>query len=503
MRERTRSTSSWSRTFAACVLAFCMVFCSVFVPQGRAYPADVSDTLKVYVGYTGGPFYLKAEFTTRDIMNMAGYGMYEYSSFNARPAPAKGIALGVPITNLVEAAGVDNASMCRLFLQTTDNYGGSADGPGMALDSYLELVDRTRYYFGDLWYYWNYGDREIYDDYNELWDLESTSAVPSIISIQSIYQTTSSTEDGERVFGTHSLQGATSQKGFRLFMGQSSPNEYNAYANTYAIEEIYCIIGGRNGTDLPEIVLDQTAFEGSVGESVTVTPRLKSQDATVDAEGIKNINWYSEDESVAVVTRNDDGSITITFVGEGVTTIYAEYGDSQYGSFVSGASFGLSGGGGGFGEGHGNGSGSGSGDASGDGLDDFLESMAGGAAEGFGNGNGKSGSVVLSAGTQLFSASLASTGDGADADAGGGGGEDSGDGTEFTSQEIEVQVKPNEYKLDFEDITEQFVQKQQEMLPWSICGTAGGTFLGVGAIASVFRFNREKDPYTKNLKAKG
>jgi hypothetical protein len=445
-------------------------------------------------------------------MNMPGYGRYEYSAFNARPNLCKGVALGVPLTTLVAQAGIDNDAMCRLYLQTEDGYDNNPDGTGKVENSYLELVDTTRYYFGDLPNYWNFKDGEIYDDYNELWTLESTVEVPTIISIQSRFQQVTSIDEIETIWNNHSLSGATSSKGYRLFEGQSSPNESSAYVNTHSIQAIYCVIGGRNGTDLPEIELEQTAFEGKVGDEVTVTPSIKSQDQTVSDQGIKNINWRSSDESVCTVTRNEDGSITIKFIGEGTANITASYGDSQYGEYVAEASFGAAGSGtgkNGFGAGHGESS---TGDAdAGTGLEDFVQDVAGSSYENFNNESASEGegddpvdsagtgdSVVLTAGTQLFSASLSQEAGATATEAsseGGGGGDTLEAGSDADITDIEVQVTPQDYKLDFEKIEEEITKAATLPVAYALYGALA--LLLVGVVIQVLRFNRAKDPHVK------
>jgi hypothetical protein len=143
-------------------------------------------------------------------------------------------------------------------------------------------------------------------------------------------------------------------------------------------------MGGR-----PTITFDVPVIEGRIGESFIVTPHISADDPLVERLGIYDIHWESSDESVATVTQNADGTITVVIVGAGSVSINARFGESPLDEFVARAGVGVSGTGTGTGDGDGDGDGSGSGSGDGSGTGDGDGSGDGsGSGDGAGDGDG-------------------------------------------------------------------------------------------------------------------
>lgn len=172
----------------------------------------------------------------------------------------------------------------------------------------------------------------------------STPPTPgsSILALESSYEKVFSADDEAWT----DLSGIDRREsGYRLLYGQTAPNVSNSRTSVHSIQAVTCILGGSEGTNIPEVDLgiDDGHLEMEVGDSYTFFPTLKSEDSTVSDNGIHDVTWWSSDETIATVKKNDDGSVTITIVGEGEVSIGYSFGNSPYEAYRTTGQFGMSG----------------------------------------------------------------------------------------------------------------------------------------------------------------
>lgn len=333
---------------------------------GLAHADEARADLSVYVGYAGGPYYLKDTITDVELWAMSDGAVHEYSSFDSAYYLRKGFGRGPALSDVFQAAGVDPSAMWRFYFSTGDSYIVDDGGYGNEAWYYGELCGTTRYYFPDYPSHVDFELRGTVYDADELWG--TAQATPTIIALESSFYRIEGADDP--YWGDSSLM--TGDLGYRVMFGQTGPTDGNARNSAQMVRSITCIIGGNDGSDLPEIVVDTSGLPvdengnlvAEVGDSFTIMPGLSASDPLVSQMGVADIDWRSADEGVATVTKNADGSVTVTIVGEGAVSIGASYGDSPYEQFRAGATVGFS-------------SGGGAGDGSGSGGEDDEEDEGG------------------------------------------------------------------------------------------------------------------------------
>lgn len=465
-------TPSHLRAFLLALAAALLVSIAVcLVPAQRAY-AD----LAVYVGYAGGPYYEKKTYTDAELWGLSDGVIYEYSSIDGGGSLRKGFGVGVGLYELFTNAGLQPSDVWRFYFSTSDNYVEDDGGEGVGAWYYNNLQSTPRYYYPDLVNYFDFNTGEI-QSVEAMSLLEQTRvSTPAILALESSYKKVFSADDPD--WDDFSEMDDTA--GYRLLYGQIAPNVSNSATSAHSIVALTCILGGNDGTELPEVEIDideQLAnlvqggqLEMKVGDEVTLFPELKSDDSTVSVEGIRDVTWYSSDPNVAQVTKNADGSITIRIVGEGTVSMGWSYGNSPYSQFVSGGSFGVSGSGGSEGSGD---------DDSGD---DAFSSA------------GEAESITLDAGVSMHSASISSeSAGGAEAAIAEGAGTEGGE----VSEMLQITATQSVYELAFDE------EPVEDSNPGWVYALAAGSFMAVGGVRRRREFERAKDPYLASAPAWG
>jgi hypothetical protein len=338
-----------------------------------------ADDLSVFVGYPGGPYYEKASFSDAQLRAMSDGTIYEYSTFDAGTFLRKGFGTGPRLDTVFSSAGVSPWAVWRFYFGTADGYIGDDGGYGEGAWYYSELAG-SKFYFPTYPQWYDFGSGTISDaGVDALW--ASAREVPTIIAVESSFQRVTGPDDPH--WDTQTL---STTQGNRLLFGQAGPLSADARFAAHSVRSLTCIMGGR-----PTITFDVPVVEGRIGESFTVTPHISADDPLVERLGIYDIHWESSDESVATVTQNADGTITVMIVGAGSVSIDARFGDSPLDEFVARAGVGVSGTGTGTGEGtgegDGTGGGSGTGSGEGSGTGEGDGSGSGDAGDGSGSGN--------------------------------------------------------------------------------------------------------------------
>jgi ribosomal protein L12E/L44/L45/RPP1/RPP2 len=330
-------------------------------------PIPAAADITVRVGYSGGPFYVKGAFSDAEIARMSE-GPFMYSTFDKGEFLRKGFGYGVTVENLFEAADVDPYGLWRFYFVTRDAYMDDNDGYGNNYWTWEEL-SRPRYYYDGLAQNYDFEQHGVYQSMlQEI--LNSAENTPAILASRSSYRRVDSLASWD------DMSQMSADKNYRLLFGTAQLGDVDARFNAHSITEVICVLGGR-----PEINLEQTDVEGKVGDEFTIRVTLKSNDELVTEQGVKDIEWESLDKSVATVTKNFDGSITIKIVGEGKVNISGNFGRSPHPEFQASGSVGVNKIGEGTGSGTDVGSGSGSG-TEGEGTGSGTEGEGTGAGDG-------------------------------------------------------------------------------------------------------------------------
>lgn len=373
-----------SRFLARAAALTVLVLCALALVPARAAWAD----LPVYVGYSGGPYYLKHEFSDAEIRSMSGDTVYQYTGLDAASYLNKGFARGVPLVDIVSAVGVNAGAVQRFAFETRDNYRPDDGISGNAAWYWGSLVgNRTYYTEYRKWATFDASGRVgLADDARQQVENSGTPAT-TVIAYESSFRRVTSNDDP--VWDDTSKMSMS--EAYRLMFGQSSYNEVGAVNSAKEITAIYIVLGGK-----PQISLAEDSISGNVGDVLTLHPTLRTTDQLVADEGLKNIKWSSSNPAVASVVGNPDGTVTVRLLNPGQVTITGTYGDSPDASLVASASVGGSstappapeqpdtpGGDGGGGGGGNGGSGGGSG-----GTGDPNDPGTGGGGSGGGSGGG-------------------------------------------------------------------------------------------------------------------
>lgn len=315
-------------------------------PQ-TAQAATESVTIKV--GYFGGPYYEKTVLSMNDLERLGEYHEL-YTCLDRGGFLAYADAYGYALTDIFQAAGVDISAISRCHFKTDDSQGGYF----VSLNADT-LFWSERYAFPTLSSHYGTPPGEAERCISDLY-LVWEDAV--IVSPMLSYYDNYSRVSGEYTEYDPDDYGYTTEKGLRLFFGQTAPNTVNANQMAKWVYEVDVEFGGA-----PSIRMDEDQLKLKVGSDYKIRATVTSADEVITQRILQGLQWSSSDDSVVRV----DSTGQITVVGKGEATITAYY--KEYEDFMSPATIhvvagddeNLSGGGSGKGDGSGTGDGSGSG----------------------------------------------------------------------------------------------------------------------------------------------
>ena len=307
-----RRISSAAGIIAVMVMVFVnMMPAMSFAASGTGVAA--SDTLKISVGYFGGPYYVKKTYTLADIQSLPAEE-YWYSNIDSMPAAVVLYAKGVTLKNLFYDAGIDVNSVQYMHFKTTDNYSDT-----MTSWSLTELLDSytPRYSYTAL------PENFVNGQVVNLDSVKSSGIqVPTMIA----YSDTES-GDGTNVRCISGAQfwnkkGANENNRFRLVFGQKSPDEASYGKAAKGITEIEIQLAGS-----PTYTLNAPNTDVKVGSKMQVNVGVKDVDdaITSGAAASRTYTYTSSNEAIATVDANGN----VTAVEEGDVTITATASDGQ------------------------------------------------------------------------------------------------------------------------------------------------------------------------------
>ncbi len=263
-----------------------------------------ADSLTVNVGYYGGPYYQKQVFTVDELSSL-GHIETLYSYIDSMPAVCLNYARGVPLSTIMEAAGIDINSIQRFYFYTNDNKGGYfTDFTKKA------LLDTVRYYYPNLVFRFYEPDFCYRDDAAAA---EGAVPVPTMIALSDSWKRHLPGADD---FGESANPVQRTQTRFRLLFGQIDTETPTANRSAKWIHSIYVMLGGG-----PTITTAVTNLEKEVGSSYRITATVSAADELIAEQIRRTLVWSSSDPGVAAV----DGRGNVTIIDEGEVEITVSY----------------------------------------------------------------------------------------------------------------------------------------------------------------------------------
>lgn len=300
---------------------------AVLLPAGsmdsEAYAVEAGQDLEVRVGYFGedSDYRTKAVLTRDDLENL-NTQIYLYSNVTRVGTVMETIARGPTIYDVLEAAGIDSASVQTLNLRTTD---------GHEVNNWFVSLNMDQWVNNPRWYYphlrGQYEGAEAEDGTPGILAsaeaLNDKQEVPAILAIES-YATKDPTEKIDET-------DMTEKESYRFCTGQSSilPDtvciDYSSMNSAQSIFGIDVTLVGspKDATGL-ELSLDDPNL--TVGSKKQIGYRIFGSELFDDkVDG--TLTWTSSDPSVATVDEN--GMVTILKPGEVTITATTSNGISQ------------------------------------------------------------------------------------------------------------------------------------------------------------------------------
>ena len=250
-----------------------------------------ADSLTITVGYYGGPYYTKKVFTAAELDAMATV-QQAYTFIDAMPAVVLDSVVGVPLADVLAAAGIDANSVETLHFYCSDV---TKSWYSSMAKSYL--LDTERYYYPYLPQRWDYENSVPLAYANE-----GAVGVGSVLAV----------EDNWLRFATEpDFDNLTSVTSFRLIFGQTDTSTSNASRSAKWVHTIEVMLGG---TAPKGVTLDASALELEVGSRYQLTATVEKIDNTSDTR----VEWSSSDESI--VSVDSAGRISVLAEGEATVT---------------------------------------------------------------------------------------------------------------------------------------------------------------------------------------
>lgn len=309
MKKQFIKMAPRSAALLMCILVFC-VFSALPLSQTlKVYALDddefsgyKAEKLSIEVGYFGGPFYPKAEFTV-DELRALGTVKADYTFIDNMPSVVIDHVEGVRLADVMDAAGIDINSIQSFNFWTNDK----SDGYYTSLTK-SELIDTPRYCY--------YSLPENFDEISGAGNSHAADVKERVDTVIALGDDWNRCIAGG-TFGSDYMNLNTNTR-FRLIFGQTDTYTKTANSSAKWIHKIVVVLGGA-----PTITLGDTNLEGKVGSVLHTAASVKSADSAISQSA--SVTWSSSDESVAAVDEN--GNITIT--GEGSAVITASFGGAS------------------------------------------------------------------------------------------------------------------------------------------------------------------------------
>ena len=276
--------------------------------MGTESNAAAVDELTIKIGYFGwqpSEYVEKAVFSASDLYEMGAY-TEDYTYWDGSKRVAIDSSYGVPLSTIIDAAGIDQSSIQNLDFWTSDSGNGA-----FTSFTWRQLIGTKRYYFDDLAACFYYDDDEnIVCDTDEAWN--------GAVRVQPMMALEESWVWYE--IGTHGATGSENlgtANRFRLNFGQDSPTERRTFNSAKMVHTIYIMFSGA-----PQLTSDESNIKAKVGSSHQLKVTAAAVDEALEDYVQSGVVWSSSDTSIADV----DSEGNLTFKKKGTVTIYASSG---------------------------------------------------------------------------------------------------------------------------------------------------------------------------------
>lgn len=258
------------------------------------------EKLEVYVGYWGGPYTLKTEFSRQELESMADYEGY-YSYITRVGTVMLQYAKGVSLEKILKSSQIDKSSIRQIDFYTVDVKDQYFTSKGRT-----ELLDTTRYYYPNLrangYTDWNTSKWVVTDD-----AMASSGAVvvPTILATQQY-----ATKDPNEMPTPAQI---SPEDSFRLCSGQVDTSTPTSFESAKWVHSIYVIFSGSPPENI--IINEGESLNVEVGSRQKLSVTLIGKDIPDFEKG--RVVWSSSDSSIVKV----DQAGRITVLKDGTATI--------------------------------------------------------------------------------------------------------------------------------------------------------------------------------------
>lgn len=288
---------------------FLCALCCACLGAAACVPARadaVTDTLSVYVGYYGGPYYLKHTYRWSDLDDLYGGALDSHKeayTYYSGSRAAVDSARGFYLSDFLQYADVDMNSIASLDFYTKDHTTGA-----YRTFTRYSLLDAPRYYFPNLAANETTG-KPYARNGGSLWD--GAQRVETMLALEDNWEW-----DAD---GSDYTAPSTSSR-FRLLFGQLTPEESMTSA---AAKYVYAIYVTFSGT--PQLTAKAPDLSLKIGSNYQMTVGVSAEDSLLDSYVRKNIKWSSSDSSVIAV--DSAGKLAVKKAGKAV--VKASFGQSS------------------------------------------------------------------------------------------------------------------------------------------------------------------------------
>ena len=276
----------------------------------QSVEASAVDELTIKIGYYGwspSEYVEKAVFRASDLYDM-GCVTSDYTYWDGSKRVAIDSSMGVPLSTVLDAAGIDQSSIANLDFWTAD----SGDGAFTSF-TWQQLLGTKRYYFNNLPAYFSYDEGgNVICDVDGAWnEARRVSPMMALEENWTWYEIGTQDATGTDNYGTANR--------FRLNFGQTDPMERRTFNSAKMVHTIYVMFSGS-----PVLTADETNIDGKVGSTHQLKVTAAAADEALEGVIQSNVIWSSSDSSIVEV----DESGNLTFKNKGTAVITAESGGS-------------------------------------------------------------------------------------------------------------------------------------------------------------------------------
>lgn len=315
---------------------------SCFAGVGNNEAEAAQNSLKVRVGFYGGPYYDIHTFSYSEMCSLADGQVYTYSGADSGGFMRVAYAWGVPLSTLVGEAGIDLNSVKYFHMTTADNY-----GEGKTTFSVGTLLNTKRYFYPNMvkMVIPGNGDQQTirFDEVTS----EHTDGAQRVPTILAIGSTEFSRAEAVRVgetgeYASYSTSSLPQDHQYRLMYGQTGLSSVNKAANAQTNDKWVTAIDIQLA-GAPNITVDKELISGSDGKvgskySIKLDVSLPDSYSYIPAsvrqqlvdQVIASTTLGEYDESVVNVVKKADGTYEVEIVGEGNTDLNFSYTKKDY-----------------------------------------------------------------------------------------------------------------------------------------------------------------------------